>query len=57
MKKVVKKLVEEEEFKSYDFEFGEGESAIGSIYEAIDDDDMEEFEDLLRWKLNLREKC
>jgi len=53
-----KKLSEEEEkFEVYNPELGEGESAIGSIHEAIDDDDMEELEDLLRWKPNLREKC
>ena len=57
VKKAAKKPVEEEEFKPYDPELGEGESAIGSIHEAIDDDDMEELEDLLRWKPNLREKC
>jgi len=38
-------------------ELDEGESAVGSIHEAIDDDDMDELEDLLRWKPNLREKC
>lgn len=38
-------------------ELGEGESAVGSIHEAIDDDDMDELEDLLTWKPNLREKC
>ena len=58
MKKAVKKPAEEEEeFKPYDPELGQGESAVGSIHEAIDDDDMEELEDLLRWKPNLREKC
>ena len=48
---------EEEEFKAPEPTLGEGESAIGSIHEAIDDDDMEELDDLLRWKPNLREKC
>jgi ankyrin repeat protein len=38
-------------------DLGEGESAVGSIHEAIDDDDMDELEDLLRWKPNLKEKC
>jgi hypothetical protein len=38
-------------------ELDEGESAVGSIHEAIDDDDMDELEDLLTWKPNLREKC
>lgn len=53
-----KKLSEDEErFEVYNPELGEGESAIGSIHEAIDDDDMDELEDLLRWKPNLREKC
>ena len=53
-----KKLSEEEErFEVYNPDLGEGESAVGSIHEAIDDDDMEELEDLLRWKPNLREKC
>jgi len=57
-KKTVKKpSEEEEEFKPYDPELGQGESAVGSIHEAIDDDDMDELEDLLRWKPNLREKC
>jgi ankyrin repeat protein len=35
----------------------EGESPAGSIHEAIDDDDLDELEDLLKWKPNLKEKC
>jgi hypothetical protein len=46
-------------FSTYDStqDLGEGEAAIGGLHEAIDDDDMEELEELLTWKPNLREKC
>ena len=35
----------------------EGTSPMGSLHEAIDDNDMDELEDLLKWKPNLEEPC
>jgi len=57
-KRAMKKAGEEEEmWKPVMSEIEEGESPAGSLHEAIDDDDMDELEDLLKWKPNLREKC
>jgi hypothetical protein len=53
-------MVEEEALKKKTRERNEreeGESAAGSLHEAIDDDDFDELEDLLRWKPNLNEPC
>ena len=63
-KKRLKKLERERERKEQEREkrkeeqkLREGESPAGSLHEAIDDDDFEELEDLLKWKPNLKEPC
>ena len=48
---------EEEEKKREEQKAREGESPAGSLHEAIDDDDFDELEDLLKWKPNLKEPC
>ena len=52
-----KKKEEEEAKRQKEKELREGESPAGSLHEAIDDDDLEELKDLLRWKPNLKEPC
>jgi nucleotide-binding universal stress UspA family protein len=63
-KKRLKKLERERERKEQEREkrkeeqkLREGESPAGSLHEAIDDDDFDELEDLLKWKPNLKEPC
>ena len=63
-KKRVKKLerkeekkMREEKRKEEEKKIREGESPAGSLHEAIDDDDFDELEDLLKWKPNLKEAC
>jgi nucleotide-binding universal stress UspA family protein len=52
-----KRKEQEREKRKEEQKLREGESPAGSLHEAIDDDDFEELEDLLRWKPNLKEPC
>ena len=49
--------MKEEKRKEEEKKIREGESPAGSLHEAIDDDDFDELEDLLKWKPNLKEAC
>ena len=51
------KKMKEEKRKEEEKKIREGESPAGSLHEAIDDDDFDELEDLLKWKPNLKEAC
>ena len=51
------KKMREEKRKEEEKKIREGESPAGSLHEAIDDDDFDELEDLLKWKPNLKEAC
>ena len=51
------KKIREEKRKEEEKKIREGESPAGSLHEAIDDDDFDELEDLLKWKPNLKEAC
>ena len=48
---------EEEEEKKREEQKAREEPSHRSLHEAIDDDDFDELEDLLKWKPNLKEPC